>query len=38
MPLQLLLDREGVIRYRHDSSSMSDIPNDDVVLDALAAL
>lgn len=26
MPAQLVIDREGVIRDRHDASSMSDIP------------
>jgi len=38
MPMQLLVDREGVIRYFHESTSMSDIPHDDVVLSALDAL
>lgn len=26
MPLQLVVDRGGVVRYRHDSNSMKDIP------------
>jgi peroxiredoxin len=26
MPMQLVIDPQGVIRYRHDGESMSDIP------------
>lgn len=32
MPLQLVVDRERIVRYRHDSNSMSDIPPIDEVL------
>lgn len=38
MPLQLVLDRERVVRYRHDSNSMSDIPALDEVLDVVRGL
>jgi len=38
MPLQLLIDEEGVIRYRHESNSMKDIPTVDSVLAALDGL
>jgi peroxiredoxin Q/BCP len=38
MPLQLIVDREGIVRQRHDSNSMSDIPSIETVLDALARL
>ena len=27
LPLQLIIDRTGVVRFRHDASSMSDIPS-----------
>ena len=39
MPMQLVVDRAGVIRYRHDGGSMSDIPEGSellAVLDGLA--
>lgn len=38
MPLQLIVDREGIVRYRYDSGSMSDIPLIGEVLDELRAL
>ena len=38
MPLQLVVDRERVVRYRHDSSSMSDIPALDEVLGVVRGL
>ncbi len=40
MPLLLVVDRSGVIRYRHDGSSMRDIPDAAdllAVLDRIAA-
>ena len=39
MPMQLVVDRASVIRYRHDGESMSDIPEGSellAVLDGLA--
>ncbi len=39
MPMQLIIDKEGVIRYRKDGNSMSDIPEGPellAVLDKLA--
>jgi peroxiredoxin Q/BCP len=39
MPMQLVVDRAGVIRYRHDGESMADIPQGSeilVVLDRFA--
>ena len=38
MPMQLLVDPSGVIRYLHASSSMKDIPRDDAVLAELDRL
>ena len=38
MPLQVIVDREGVIRQRHDATSMSDIPHLDTVFTALEKL
>ena len=38
MPMQLIVDREGVIRHRHDGSSMSDIPSHADVLAQIDAL
>jgi len=38
MPMQLIVDGEQVIRYRHDSRMMQDIPSNDVVLAKLDAL
>ena len=38
MPLQLIVDRDGIVRQRHDSGSMSDIPGIDTVLGELERL
>ncbi|MBL9027927.1 MAG: redoxin domain-containing protein [Myxococcales bacterium] len=38
MPLQLLVSRDGVVRYRHDSNSMSDIPPVAEVLEVVRKL
>jgi len=38
MPALLILDGEGIIRYRHDGSSMSDIPPTPAVLELLDRL
>ncbi len=36
LPLQLIIDRKGTIRYRHDASSMSDIPDNAAILEELS--
>ncbi len=38
MPLQLVIDRDGVIVQRHDAGSMRDIPHPTTVLDLLEKL
>lgn len=38
MPLALVVDRDGIVRYRHDSSSMSDIVAVETVLAELRRL
>ena len=38
LPLQLLVDREGRIRTRHDARSMSDIPSNRSVFRELEAM
>ncbi|MBW2736942.1 MAG: redoxin domain-containing protein [Deltaproteobacteria bacterium] len=38
LPMQIIVDSEGVIRYRYESSSMSDIPKTAVLLAALDQL
>lgn len=38
MPLLLVIDRNGRIRYRHAGHSMSDIPENEDVLDLLARM
>jgi peroxiredoxin len=38
MPALFLVDREGLVRFRHHGKSMSDIPQDDAVLDLLQKL
>ncbi|HHX44574.1 MAG TPA: redoxin domain-containing protein [Chloroflexi bacterium] len=38
MPAQLLIDRQGMIRYQHYGRSMSDIPPNDDILERLDAL
>lgn len=38
MPAQYIIDREGHIRYRHRARSMSDIPEDDEILERLDAI
>lgn len=38
LPLQLVVDRERIVRYRHDSDSMSDIPPIEEVLELLRGL
>jgi peroxiredoxin len=35
MPAMLVVDKNGVIRYKHFGESMSDIPEDDEVLEVL---
>ena len=32
MPMQLVVDKKGVIRYRHEGSSMRDIPSVPAIL------
>ena len=36
LPLQLVVDQKGTIRYRHDANSMSDIPNSAAILKELS--
>jgi len=38
MPAQYIIDRRGRIRYRHHGRSMSDIPEDEEILETLDAL
>ena len=38
MPALLVIDKQGVIRYRHYGGSMSDIPNNDEILNLLDQL
>ena len=38
MPAQYIIDREGRIRYQHHARSMSDIPENDEILERLDAL
>jgi peroxiredoxin len=38
MPALFLIDREGLVRFRHHGKSMSDIPQDGDVLDLLQKL
>jgi peroxiredoxin Q/BCP len=38
LPLQLLVDRTRVVRFRHDASSMSDIPSNAAVLGEISQL
>jgi peroxiredoxin Q/BCP len=38
MPLQLVVDRDGIVRQRHDSGSMSDVPAIETVLAELRRL
>ncbi len=38
MPMLLIVDSEGVIRHRHDGTSMSDIPSNTDVLAWIDAL
>ncbi len=38
MPALVVLDRDGTVRYEHKANSMSDIPNNRVILDALDSL
>ena len=38
MPAQLIIDRQGVVRFVHYGHSMSDIPNDEDVLALLDRL
>jgi peroxiredoxin len=38
MPAMMIIDKEGMIRYRHYGDSMSDIPTDQEVLDFLKDL
>ena len=36
LPLQIIIDQKGTIRYRHDANSMSDIPNNAAILKELS--
>jgi peroxiredoxin Q/BCP len=36
LPLQLIIDRTGTVRYRHDANSMSDIPSNAAILEEIA--
>ena len=36
LPLQLIVDRSGTVRYRHDASSMRDIPSNAAILEQIA--
>jgi peroxiredoxin Q/BCP len=36
LPLQLIIDRTGTVRYRHDASSMRDIPSNAAILEQIA--
>jgi hypothetical protein len=36
MPLQLIIDKTGTVRYRHDANSMRDIPDDAEMLEELS--
>ncbi len=36
LPLQLIIDQKGAIRYRHDANSMSDIPDNAAILEELS--
>ena len=38
LPLQLIIDRSGTIRYRHDANSMSDIPDNAKMLEQLSQM
>ena len=38
MTAQIIIDKEGVVRYVHYGQSMSDIPSNREILDILAAL
>ena len=35
IPAQLIIDKSGIIRYRHYSNSMSDIPSNEEILERL---
>jgi peroxiredoxin Q/BCP len=36
LPLQLIIDQKGSIRYRYDANSMSDIPDNAAILEELS--
>jgi peroxiredoxin Q/BCP len=36
LPLQLIIDQTGTVRYRHDASSMSDIPSNAAILEEIS--
>ena len=36
LPLQLVVDKAGTVRFRHDARSMSDIPSNAAVLEAIS--
>lgn len=38
MPAQLIVDRQGIVRYVHYGNSMQDIPGNDELLGLLASL
>jgi len=38
MPLVMVLDAQGLIRYVHYASSMSDIPGNDLLLDVIGEM
>lgn len=37
-PAQIIIDKEGIIRYLHYGNSMSDIPGNEVILELLDQL
>ena len=38
MPAQAIIDKEGIVRYVHYGNSMSDIPENDEILELLQSL
>jgi len=36
LPLQLVVDKAGTVRYRHDGSSMRDIPTNAAILEEIS--
>ncbi len=38
MPAQIIIDKQGIVRYAHYSNSMSDLPEDEEILEILDEL